>query len=41
MVVEPLHNEKIYGERNDGWRKRVDSAIRQRKANRESINIME
>ena len=38
MAIEVLQNEEISGEKNGG-RKEVDSTIRQRRANRGSVNI--
>ena len=39
MAVEVPQNEEIFGEVKNGGRKGFDSAIRWRRANRESINI--
>ena len=41
MAIEVPQNEKISEEGKNGGRKGVGSAIRQRKANRDCINIKE
>ena len=39
MAVEVPHNKEIFGGGKNGERKEVGSAIRRRRANRETINI--
>ena len=39
MAIEIPKNKEIYGGEKNGGRKGVGSAIRQRRANRQSINI--
>ena len=41
MTIEIPQNEEISVGKKDRWRKGVDSAIRQRRANRGSIHIKE
>ena len=41
MAIEVPQNEEVSGGGKNGGRKRVNSAIRRKRANKESINIKE